>query len=299
MYCDFGGRELRAPRRKARFGLGNVGLGDFADVEAIAALAQLLLQNDDVAPVEVEQRRVAQEVHVGGGGLQQQIELGQAQRLAPGGDLAFRLPGSVRGLKAVVKGLRGGDVVGLVCVNPPISGIEGLAVRRPGSPRGLCLGGLVLVVRTFDDRPLHGRPISGQSNRHTFVSGPQCGALSIEGGVVHVGLGERARKRVGECGGRVRKPAKRGGNRKRAAIASATARRPGLLSFIPHHPRTALCSEHPCGSPRQNPQSPPEHIGPKGTLGTLTAVWRHRKFRRGSRGPHLPDGRYVKAPNMS
>ena len=132
-----GGRELRAPRRKARFGLGNVRLGDFADVEAVAALAQLLLQNDDVAPVEVEQRRIAQEVHVGGGGLQQQIELGQAQRLAPGGDLAFRLPRSVGGLKAVVERLRGGDAVGLVCEDRPMAWVEGLAVRVPGAPQGL------------------------------------------------------------------------------------------------------------------------------------------------------------------
>ena len=38
------GQHLRLPGRDARFGLGDVGAGDFADIEAIAGLPKLLLR---------------------------------------------------------------------------------------------------------------------------------------------------------------------------------------------------------------------------------------------------------------
>ena len=84
-----------------RFRLRHVGARHFADVEAVAGLAQLLLQHLDVAALQIEDRGVADQVHVGGGGVEQHGLLGQPQRLARGGHQLLRLPGPAGGAKAV------------------------------------------------------------------------------------------------------------------------------------------------------------------------------------------------------
>ena len=77
---------------KPRFRLRDVGARDFADVEAVAGLAKLLLQHLDVAALQIEDRGVADQVHVGGGGVEQHGLLGQPQRLARGGHQLLGLP---------------------------------------------------------------------------------------------------------------------------------------------------------------------------------------------------------------
>ena len=64
-------QHLRAAGGQAQFRLRDVGAGHLADIEAVAGLAQLLLQHLDVAPLQIEDRRVAQQVHVGGDGVEQ------------------------------------------------------------------------------------------------------------------------------------------------------------------------------------------------------------------------------------
>ena len=78
----FRGADLRAPLGKPRLGLGDVGAGHLADVEAVARLPQLLLEDLDVVALEVEVRRVAQHVHIGGRAIEQHVLLDAAQGLA-------------------------------------------------------------------------------------------------------------------------------------------------------------------------------------------------------------------------
>ena len=63
-----------------RFGLGHVGPRHFADLETVARLLQLDLQDPDIGSPQAEHRLIAQHVHVGGGGA---LKRGQL-RLADG-----------------------------------------------------------------------------------------------------------------------------------------------------------------------------------------------------------------------
>ena len=96
-----GAKELRASGGEPRFGLRHVGARHLADIEAVAGLLELLGQHLDVAPLQIEHRLIAQQIHVGGRGIEQHLLLGDAQGLARGIDLAFRLAGAVGRLKAV------------------------------------------------------------------------------------------------------------------------------------------------------------------------------------------------------
>ena len=96
---------------QARLRLRNVGPGDFADREPVPGLAQLLLKHQNVVALQIEQRRVAQHVHVGGNSREQRILLGVAQLLARPQHLRFRLTDRVGGAHAVEDGLVGCDAV--------------------------------------------------------------------------------------------------------------------------------------------------------------------------------------------
>src|SRR5207244_2481903 len=98
-------------RRQAGFRLRNVGPRDLADTEAVACLPQRRLKDTHVAALELENRSIAQEVHIGGDGAEQDRLLGVAQRLAGGEDLALGLPRAVAGLEAVVERLGPRDAV--------------------------------------------------------------------------------------------------------------------------------------------------------------------------------------------
>ena len=81
---------------KAGFGLGHVGPGHLADIEAVAGLAQLLVDHLDVVALQVENGRVAQHVHVGRRGIEQDVLLVVVQGLAGAEDGRFGLPDRVR-----------------------------------------------------------------------------------------------------------------------------------------------------------------------------------------------------------
>ena len=61
-------KHLRAAGGETGFRLRHVGACHFTDVEAVAGLPQLFLQHFDIAPLQVEDRGVAQQIHVGGRG---------------------------------------------------------------------------------------------------------------------------------------------------------------------------------------------------------------------------------------
>ena len=58
--------EIIGPRAgEAGLGLRHIGSGHLADLEAVLGLAKLLLEHLDVAVAQIQDRRVAQHVHVG------------------------------------------------------------------------------------------------------------------------------------------------------------------------------------------------------------------------------------------
>ena len=64
----FRGQQLRLAGGKLRFRLRDVGARDFADIEAVARLLQRLFEHANVALLNLDDRRVAQIVHVDRGG---------------------------------------------------------------------------------------------------------------------------------------------------------------------------------------------------------------------------------------
>ena len=96
-------------RGQPRFRLCHVGARHLADREAILRLPQLLLQHLDVAALQVEDRRVTNEVHVGGRGSEQHGLLGQPQRFARRRHLLLGLAGARGGTEAVEQRLRVGE----------------------------------------------------------------------------------------------------------------------------------------------------------------------------------------------
>ena len=77
-----GGEKLRASGGEPRFGLRYVGARYFADVETVARLLELFGQNFDVAPLQIEHRLIAQQIHISGRGIEQHLLLGDTQGLA-------------------------------------------------------------------------------------------------------------------------------------------------------------------------------------------------------------------------
>ena len=108
-----GREQLGAADVEARLRLRHVGGGDVAGFQPLLGLAQLLLQHLEVGALQFENAGVAQQVHVGGGGVEQHGLLDVAQRLARGEHLALGQPGAVGGLEAVQQVLRdrGADAV--------------------------------------------------------------------------------------------------------------------------------------------------------------------------------------------
>ena len=101
-------QESGSPCGEPRFCLGDVSTCQLAGIIATACLLQLLGEHFDVAAIQREDRRVTQQVHVSGCGVEQDLLFGGAQSLAGGADLAFGLADAVGGLVTVEQ--RVGDV---------------------------------------------------------------------------------------------------------------------------------------------------------------------------------------------
>ena len=55
---------VRIAGRQRSFRLRNVGAGDFADRKTVSHLTQLLFEDVDVVATQIQNRRVAQHVHI-------------------------------------------------------------------------------------------------------------------------------------------------------------------------------------------------------------------------------------------
>src|SRR5262249_51177560 len=101
-------QQRRSTRREARFRLRDVGASHFADIEAVTSLFQLLGEHFNVAAIEIKDRLVAYQIHVGGSGVEKNLLLGDPQRFACARHPAFRLACAIGGLKSVGQRLRRG-----------------------------------------------------------------------------------------------------------------------------------------------------------------------------------------------
>ena len=176
--------RLRAERcgaraGEARLGLRDVGSSDFADVEAVLSLPKLFLQHLDVVAVEIEDRRVAQHVHVIGERAEQDVLLGVAQLLARAEHGGFGLAHRVAGAIAVPHALGHRQAVAtrrrrrLLGTNA-----RNVVHLRPQTPG---------VAFSRD-----GRQIAGVRLGDVFVLRAHRGALLIDVRVVEIGFGQSA-----------------------------------------------------------------------------------------------------------
>ena len=181
MQACFTGRQLRLR-------LGNVGRRHLAGSEAVARILERALENANVVLLYLEIGGVARHVHVGGCRREQDRLFHDAQCLARGGNLAFRLAHVVGGLLAVEQRLpavdtdrtrggvafdRVGHAVGQVRRN-----------RRDHAGR---------IGKLLSDRSVGGkrRAISGQRLRDAFIVLADDGALRVELGVALIGTRQR------------------------------------------------------------------------------------------------------------
>ena len=78
----FGGQLLGLAGGELGFRLRDIGARHRADVEALAGLLQRLLEHHGVVALDFNDGRVAQKIHVDGGGAEQHGLFHHAQRLA-------------------------------------------------------------------------------------------------------------------------------------------------------------------------------------------------------------------------
>ncbi len=171
--------HLRAAGGEPRFGLRHVGARHLADIEAVAGLAQLLLQHLDVAALEIEDRAIAQQVHVGGRGVEQDLLLGDRERRAAGRHLGLGLTRPVGGLEAVEQGLRDVEADGMRrkcrlggAVDRSRPGGIRAGHRRPLAARKR-LGQRLLVLAADIGGQRNARPVARQGLRHALVERTQ------------------------------------------------------------------------------------------------------------------------------
>jgi len=177
-----------APARKAGFRLRQIGARDLAGGEAIARLPQRRLQHPDVVALKLEQGGVAQQIHIGGGGVEQDRLLGGAQRLARGENLALGQAGPAGSLETVEKRLPGRQSVA--------TGANG-ADRPVVANVVRALGERVQVLLADLGRRRDCGAIAGQRHADVFVGRAGGGALGIDLRIILVGERQRAFKRVG------------------------------------------------------------------------------------------------------
>jgi hypothetical protein len=176
-------------------GLGDVRPGHFTDIEAVAGLAQLLLQHFHVAALQFEQGAVAEQIHIGLGGVHQDRLLGDAERFPSRGRTRFGLTHPVRSLISVVKGLGSRDADALRRIVQPGAGIgdRRRAAQYTGSGHLRHSVGILLSHRR---RRRHSRLVAGQRLRHGFVRLPHHRPLRVELRIALVGVYQRVVERI-------------------------------------------------------------------------------------------------------
>ena len=174
--------DVGARTGETGFGLGDVGPGDLADIEAVAGLAQLLLEHLDVVAAQFQGRRVAEDRHVDLGGVEQGRHLGGAQRFARAEHVRLGPTGLVVGLKAVEQGL--------VDRQPGAAGLRHL-IERDAAHTALTLGQADIGVET------HGGAVAGLGLRDVLIGSAQSRTRGVQRRVGAIGTGQRAIQRLG------------------------------------------------------------------------------------------------------
>src|SRR5829696_2950538 len=188
----FGKADLRLPGGKPCLSLRHVRARHLADIEAVAGLAELLLDNLHVVALEVEDGRVAQDIHVGLSAVEQHGLLSVAEGLTGAENLRLRLPGRVHRAIAVEQRLvhldPGAAWVGggKILVYPPARG-QGGAKLGPG------LG----ILRADVGRGAYPGAPERQRPRHVLVRRPHAGTLGAERRIATIGARQRAVERFG------------------------------------------------------------------------------------------------------
>ena len=177
------GFERAAGQRLTRLGLGDIGAGDIADLEAVARCLEVGAENLDLILIQFDDRAVADHVHVG------------ADRF--GEDVAFdRTQGRPPGLDA---GLGGGDrIADAAAAEQRVAEVDPAAEIRPlAEPAQRPALGQVAVD---PDRRRNLRSSGGTRDRDRRIIDLQRLALAGQGRVGAIGVVQRFAKRVG--GGR-------------------------------------------------------------------------------------------------
>ena len=75
-------KKLRTSCSQPGLRLRDVGARHFANIKAVAGLFELLGEYFDVTTIKIKDRLIAQQIHVGSSGVEKNLLLGDAQRLA-------------------------------------------------------------------------------------------------------------------------------------------------------------------------------------------------------------------------
>src|SRR5690606_16389928 len=127
--------ELRLGPGQPRLGLGDVGAGDLADIEAGAGFVELALENADVLLADAQGLDVAAGVDIGGDDIGQDLGLDPAQVLAAGQDVGVGRGGRRGDTAAGVERLRkreSGRAGAVLDRSEDLHAADAVAARRAG-----------------------------------------------------------------------------------------------------------------------------------------------------------------------
>ena len=150
-------------------------------------MPQRHLEYVHVAALKLEDRCRLQEIHVGGGGVEQGALLRGPQHLASGEYLSFCLTGAIGGLEAVEQCLGGGQPE-----RRHRSGALVLVVDGRSAGGGPHLRQSIQVLLGQAGRAADARAIACERGWNVLVGGASGRALSIELGIVQIGLEQSA-----------------------------------------------------------------------------------------------------------
>ena len=177
-FADLGLRlrrgELRYRRRPAGVCLRHVGARSLADLEARAGRARLLGQELQVLFGQHRDLAVADDIHVGAGGIEQRVLFVIAQALERRLHLRLGGPDIVGRLEAVEQHL------------------VDLNTERAGGQAVTFLGRRIVDTARAADR----RAPAGLGDRHVLVSDARAGPTVVQRRIQLVCLGKRAKKRI-------------------------------------------------------------------------------------------------------
>jgi hypothetical protein len=178
--------HLRLRCRDARLGLRHVSARHLAHIETIPRLLELFLQHLNVAPLQIEDRGIAQHVHVGSRPVEQRGLHSITQRLAAGQHLRLGLPRQVASAETVKHGLHEADVA--AARTDVRVGARQASGGRQGRRLEMLVAGVELRANAWT--------VAGERLRDAFVGDAQGGPLRIERWIVAIGLSQRGFERL-------------------------------------------------------------------------------------------------------